>query len=123
MLHKVLNEIQQFTAGDETILREVLHPKNDAIELNYSIAHAIVLPGEKSLPHTLHERSEVYYILNGTGKAFIAKEEKILNPGDTLYIPAGAEQWIENIGEENLVFLAIVSPPWSEESEEVHQVE
>jgi len=119
MLLKKLKDIPQFTAGDKTILREVLHPKNDAIEMNYSIAHAIVLVGEKSLPHILHGRSEVYYILSGMGEVHINEERQVMEKGDTVFIPAGACQWIENVGEVDLVFLAMVSPPWSEESEEV----
>ena len=42
-----------------------------------------------------------------------------MEKGDTVFIPAGANQWIENVGEVDLVFLAMVSPPWSEETEEV----
>jgi len=119
MLLKKLKDIPQFIAGDKTILREVLHPKNDAIEMNYSIAHAIVQVGEKSLPHVLHERSEVYYILEGKGEMHIDNEIQLMEKGDTVFIPAGANQWIENMGEKDLVFLAMVSPPWTEESEEV----
>ena len=116
---KKLKDIPQFTAGDKTILREVLHPKNDAIEMNYSMAHAVVLVGEKSLPHILHGRSEVYFILSGKGEVHIDEETQVMEIGDTVFIPAGARQWIENMGEVELVFLAMVSPPWSEGSEEV----
>lgn len=119
MLIKVLKDISQFVAGDKTILKEVLHPKNDALDINYSLAHAIVLPSEQSLPHTLHERSEVYYILKGQGEMHINENTKIVNAGDTVFIPAGAEQWIKNTKKEDLEFLAIVSPPWTDESEEI----
>ena len=111
MLLKKLKDIPQFIAGDKTILREVLHPKNDAIEMNYSIAHAVVLVGEKSLPHILRERTEVYYILSGRGEMHINDETQIMEKGDTVFIPAGANQWIENVGEVELAFLAMVSPP------------
>jgi len=111
MLLKKLKDIPQFIAGDKTILREVLHPKNDAIEMNYSIAHAVVLVGEKSLPHILRGRTEVYYILSGRGEMHINDETQIMEKGDTVFIPAGANQWIENVGEVELAFLAMVSPP------------
>jgi len=29
------------------------------------------------------------------------------------YIPSNAKQWIENIGEDDLKFIYIVSPPWN----------
>lgn len=119
MLHKVLKDIPQFLAGDETVLREILHPKNDEVDMNYSIAHAVLPIGKASLPHILNERSEVYFILQGEGEMHINQETKTLRKGDTVFIPAGAEQWIKNIGDGELEFLAMVSPPWTEESEEV----
>ncbi len=122
MLLKKLKDIPQFIAGDKTILREVLHPKNDAIDMNYSMAHAVVLVGEKSLPHVLHGRSEVYFILSGKGEVHIDEKMQVMEKGDTVFIRAGASQWIENVGEVDLVFLAMVSPPWSEESEKVGEL-
>lgn len=119
MLFKNLKNIPEFIAGDKTIIKEVLHPKNDAVELGYSLAHAVVKPGEKSLPHILHTKSEAYFILEGQGMVYIDKKSKLLSKGDTVLIPAGANQWIENTGSEDLEFLAIVSPPWSEETEEI----
>lgn len=119
MLIKSLSQIPQFTAGDETLLREVLHPVNEDIDLNYSIAHAVVLPGKASLPHILHRRSEVYFILNGTGEMHLNGKTAQVKKGDTVFIPAGANQHIVNIGDTDLEFLAMVSPPWTDESEEV----
>ena len=37
--------------------------------------------------------------------------------GDVIVIPAEALQWIENIGNEALIFSAIVSPPWTEDGD------
>ena len=33
------------------------------------------------------------------------------------YIPPNKNQWIENIGENVLVFAALVSPPWRDEDD------
>jgi len=40
MLHKSLEDLKAFEAGDKTNIIEVLHPKNDAISIGYSLAHA-----------------------------------------------------------------------------------
>ncbi|TXB60594.1 cupin domain-containing protein [Phaeodactylibacter luteus] len=119
MLFKPFSQLPAFTAGDETEIREVLHPHNDGVAFGYSLAHATLEPGQASLPHTLHGRSETYIIQSGAGKAMIAGEEVELGPGDTVYIPAGAEQHIRNVGDGPLTFWCIVCPPWSAETEEV----
>jgi len=57
---------KEFIAGDNVILRELLHPDKDKLNLRYSLAHAIVKPGETSYRHKL-KNAEVYYILEGEG--------------------------------------------------------
>ena len=87
--------------------------------LNYSLAHATVKPGEKSLPHKFHEASEVYYILKGKGLMHIDDEIAEVSPRDTIYIPPRAVQWIENKGSDDLEFLCIVDPAWKPDAEEL----
>lgn len=119
MLHKSLADIPQFIAGDKTILREVLHPKNDDIDLPYSIAQCIIKKGNASIPHILQKSSEVYYFLEGEGKAWIDGKSQAVKAGDTLLMPAGVEQYVENTGGNDMTFLCIVSPPWAEDEEVV----
>jgi mannose-6-phosphate isomerase-like protein (cupin superfamily) len=119
MFIKKLNEIPSFVAGDKTIIKEYAHPKNDPIDLNYSLAHAEVSVGEKSEPHILHNNSELYVILEGVGRLYIGSESAILRGGEAALVPKGEKQWIENIGDIPLCFYVIVSPPWQEETEEV----
>lgn len=116
MLTRNLTDCQEFIAGDNTILREILHPDKEALELRYSLAHAIVKPGMTSYLHAL-KTSEVYYILEGEGKMFIDDETKSVKVGDTVYIPPHAKQCIENTGTIDLKFLAIVDPAWQVEDE------
>jgi mannose-6-phosphate isomerase-like protein (cupin superfamily) len=108
-----------FTAGDKTMLRELFHPKNDGLDLGYSIAHAYIERGCASIPHRLTVNSEVYYFIKGVGKFFLNEEVLEVEAGDLVIVPANAWQWVENAGETNLEFLCIVSPPWSSEQEEV----
>ncbi len=113
-----LDDCETFIAGDETILKEILHPDKADLTLRYSLAHAVVRPGNASLPHLL-KTSEVYYILSGTGCMFIDADSAEVGPGHTVYIPPNAVQYIENTGDEDLAFLCIVDPAWQPEDEEV----
>ncbi len=120
MIVKKLNHIESFLAKDKTILKEVLHPAKDKIDLPYSIAHAYLPSGEKSLWHTL-DNTEVYIILKGKGIIFIGDEQKDVEKGDVIVVPPLARQSVSNIGEEILEFFCIVSPEWSADKEEIFE--
>ncbi|MFH1207851.1 MAG: cupin domain-containing protein [Patescibacteria group bacterium] len=118
MLIKDLQNCEEFIAGDNTILRELLHPKKADLQLRYSLAHAVVKPGKTSYPHKL-KTSEVYYILEGEGMMYIGEESEKVHSGQTVYIPPNTKQSIQNTGITELVFLCIVDPAWRKEDEEV----
>jgi mannose-6-phosphate isomerase-like protein (cupin superfamily) len=63
--------------------------------------------------------SEVYYIIAGNGTMHIDDKAFEVGPECTIYIPPNSKQYIENIGNSDLVFLCIVDPPWRMEDEEV----
>jgi mannose-6-phosphate isomerase-like protein (cupin superfamily) len=111
---------EEFIAGDNTRLRELLHPDKDPLELRYSLAHATVPVGEISTPHAL-KTSEVYYILQGTGEMHIDDEVQPVTEGDTIYISPNARQYIHNRGDRPLIFLCIVDPAWRAEDEIVFE--
>jgi mannose-6-phosphate isomerase-like protein (cupin superfamily) len=106
----------EFIAGDNTILREILHPDKRNLDIRYSLAHARVKPGQTSYRHTLRT-SEIYYILDGQGEMMINNEKQVVKPGDTIYIPPQAIQCIRNIADKDLVFLCVVDPAWRAEDE------
>ncbi len=118
MFLRRLDDCEKFIAGDRTVLREMLHPDKAPLELRYSLAHATLLPGERSTPHALRT-SEVYYLLEGRGVMHIDDETREVGPGDTIYIPPRARQFIESTGSGELKFLCIVDPAWREEDEVV----
>jgi len=117
MLIKRLEECVEIIANDGCRLRELLHSDRDGVELPYSLAHARVEAGKGTFPHRLRAQDEVYTILSGGGIMHIGQESEEVSAGDTIFIPAGAEQWIENTSEGELVFTALVSPPWREEDD------
>jgi mannose-6-phosphate isomerase-like protein (cupin superfamily) len=118
MLIKKLSECKEIISGDKCILRELINPLKDDTAIRYSLAHAKVEPGEKSVPHKL-KNTELYYIMQGEGVMHIDKETAEVKENDAVYIPPNAVQYIENTGEKDLVFLAIVDPPWCAEEEEI----
>ncbi|MDD5686763.1 MAG: cupin domain-containing protein [Elusimicrobia bacterium] len=118
MLIKHLKSCPSFIAGDNTILRELLHPDKADLNLRYSLAHAVLKPGKTSQPHKL-KTSEVYYILEGKGKMHIGNESKDVFPSQAIYIPPNTKQYIKNTGKTDLKFLCIVDPAWRPEDEEV----
>lgn len=53
MLIKDVNKSLYSRVLDETILCELLHPKNDEFKINFSVAHAILEPGKSYFPTSL----------------------------------------------------------------------
>ncbi|MFH1379439.1 MAG: cupin domain-containing protein, partial [bacterium] len=86
MIIKKLSACSQFTAGDKSILREILNPIKTTLPIPYSLAHASVKPGNKTLAHRL-KTSEVYYIIEGSGIMHIDNESETVSAGDSIVIP------------------------------------
>jgi len=118
MIIKSLTSMAGFKAGDFSYLRELLHPGKEPLDIGYSLAHAVVKPGQKTLPHRL-KSAEVYYVLEGRGLMHIDAEEAEVEAGQAVYIPPRAVQSIENTGPGDLEFLCIVDPAWRAEEEEI----
>lgn len=100
-----------FISEDGSSLCELLHPHKDNLKLPYSLAYAIIKPGEISQRHKLAV-PEVYYIIEGDGIMHVAHEAEQVHSGQAIYIPADTEQHLENAGSNNLCFLCIVAPPY-----------
>ncbi|HLD85742.1 MAG TPA: cupin domain-containing protein [archaeon] len=110
-------KVKPITAGDGSSLKELLSPKNK-LGSNYSLAHAVVRPGNATKLHRL-KSSEVYYIIHGEGEMYIDDEIREVKEGNAIYIPPNSRQKIMNTGSEDLVLLCIVDPAWEAEQEEI----
>lgn len=119
MLIRRLSDCDEIIAGDNSRLHELLHPDREyKFHGDYSLARAILPAGASSKRHIL-KSSEVYYILSGRGEIHVDNESSAVLTGDLVEIPPGAVQWLKNDGDDNLVFLCIVSPPWRSEDETI----
>lgn len=118
MFVKYLKDCREFAAGDDSNLRELLHPDKIDLQIHYSLAHAKVPAGQKTRLHRLRT-SEVYYIISGQGIMHINEESLEVGSQCTVYIPPHSNQYIENTGNSDLEFLCIVDPAWHQADENV----
>jgi mannose-6-phosphate isomerase-like protein (cupin superfamily) len=117
-IHKKAQSVEAFIAGDDTHIKELMHPKNENIQLPYSLALGSLEKGTSSIAHIL-ENEELYYILDGQAIIYIEDDPVPINKGDSLLIMKGKEQYVKNIGEGKLSFLCIVSPAWEAAKEQI----
>ncbi len=118
MLVRRVKDCEEFIAGDDSVLRELLHPAKSNVEIRYSLAHATVGPGRRTKAHRL-QTAEVYYILQGHGRMHIDAEAAPVTAGCAVYIPPRSVQYMENAGADDLIFLCIVDPAWRQADEEI----
>lgn len=80
-----------------------------------SIARARVEPGITTKWHRLKGVTERYVILEGAGRVEVGTlPPDTVAPGDVVVIPPGVAQRITNTGREDLVFLAICTPRFTQ---------
>ena len=81
-----------------------------------SIARARLKPGVTTRWHRLDGTAERYVILDGSGRIEIGNLPPTeVSAGDVVLIPPMCRQRITNIGEKDLVFLAICTPRFSDD--------
>jgi len=103
MSFKKNSEIQSIQGNEGTIIKQIFHPHNTLNGINYSLAQFTLESGKKSKKHKLTS-SEIYYVLEGSAILKINEDEYSLEKNDSVYVPPNSEQFIKNIGTENLVF-------------------
>lgn len=106
--------IKQYNPDDEFYMDEncyITELANTADDNEVSIARARVEPGITTRWHRLHNVVERYYIISGVARVEVADLPACdVHAGDTITIPALCRQRITNIGNEDLIFLAICTP-------------
>ena len=97
----------------------IIELSNTSDDPDASIARARVLPGVTTCWHRLKGVVERYYIIAGRGRVEVGQlpPQEVI-PGDVILIPAMCRQRITNIGAEDLVFLAICTPRFSNDAYE-----
>lgn len=96
-------------------LCHILELWNRVTDPHVSIVRARVKTGVTTQAHSLEGVSERYLIISGSGQVYIEGLGSLaVCPGDLVFIPPGAIQYIENTGHDDLIFYAICTPRFTE---------
>lgn len=68
---------------------------------NLTLGRVVIKPGECNPRHMHTTCSEVLYLMSGKLKHTIGDDEYILEPGDTITVPAGVYHNAVSVGEED----------------------
>lgn len=69
----------------------------------------VTIPPGRGIAYHLHDgTTETYHILQGTAKYNNNGEEKTIGVGVTTFCPDGEKHSIENIGDDDLQFIALI---------------
>lgn len=99
---------EYFFASEGCYISELSNTSDDQA---VSIAQARVEPGVTTAWHRLKGTIERYVIISGTGRVEIGDAEpRKVSAGDVVHIAAMERQRIANVGDEDLIFLAICTP-------------
>ena len=98
--------------GEPCYISELI---NDEAWPEFSIARTRVEPGITTQLHALSVH-EVYVIESGTGLMAVGDDAPFpVGPGEIVTIPKHCSQSIENTGTDDLLFLCICTPRFSQE--------
>ncbi len=108
------NQVKPFITKDTSEIREILSPNNSGIR-RQSLAEARVAAGKSTEEHYHMHSEEIYYILRGKGRMWIIGKSHDVRAGDGIVILPGRKHWIENTGQQSLVFLCCCAPAYTHE--------
>jgi len=74
---------------------------------NYKVKRIDVLPGKRLSYQKHSQRSEHWFVIQGTGRMTLNEEHILLGPGEAIDVPVGAAHRIENIGADVLSFVEV----------------
>lgn len=111
-----INLDAEFYTSEKCYIIEVSNTQNDP---DASIARARVSPGVTTRWHRLIGTTERYVILKGSARVEVGNlQPQDVGTGDVVVIPPGCRQRIANLGQDDLIFLAICTPRFRPESYE-----
>ena len=103
--------LREFATSERCHITELL---NHPTQPDVSLARARVTPGVVTELHAL-DVEETYVIEAGRGMMELDGERFPVAAGDSVLIPAGTPQRIENVGTADLVFLCLCRPRFQPE--------
>lgn len=83
--------------------------------IHHSFVHVVIPPGKSSNAHYHKVSEETYYILKGIGSMVVDAKEFRLQPGQAFLIKPCETHQIFNDGQDNLEFLTVSAPAWTDD--------
>ncbi len=96
------------------IIYELFGRKVEPKNTGHSLAQIILPSGTGSAKHYHPEFEESYYMLSGSAEIILGEERATLQTGDAVIIPPHSDHKIWNKTDQDVVFIAICVPAWSE---------
>ena len=105
------DSLTEFAIPEGCFVSELCNEPEDS---SVSIALARVKTGTRTQSHYLDGVDERYLIIAGKGRVEVAGLSPTeVEAGDLVVIPAGKHQSIENVGNTDLLFYCICTPPFN----------
>ena len=103
----------EFYTRERCFITELL---NDEADPDVSLARCRVEPGVTTELHRLSV-AERYVVIDGQGLMHVGEATPYpIGAGDTVFIPAGESQQVNNTGEADLVFFCVCTPRFTADS-------
>ena len=113
---KKQNLKEEFYISENCYVTELSNSPDDP---DLSIARARVEPGVTTRRHRLKGITERYFIISGKGLVEVGElPPQEVTTGDIVFIPPMCPQRITNIGKDDLIFLAICTPRYTQDAYE-----
>ncbi|KAF0197224.1 MAG: mannose-6-phosphate isomerase [Bacillota bacterium] len=112
MIRKAIEMIvdvhSEFLGGKGTLVNTHFLDKQNSAGTGRLFVKSTLSPGSSIGYHTHKGDLEVYYILSGKALVSDNGKESILEAGDSIYTPNGSSHSIENVGEVDLEYVALI---------------
>lgn len=102
-----VTEVPLFTGG-KVYTQSVL--EEDFGTGKIQIVNVQFAPGARNKFHT-HSRAQILYVTEGKGIIATRDKQQIVEPGTTIFIPAGEEHWHGASNDSSFAHLSIIGTP------------
>lgn len=101
-------ELKNAQGGLETIFPNVILEGEEFTDAG-RLFNIVTFPPKSSIGYHMHNgESETYVVLSGEGKYSDNGTEVMVGVGDVTFCPSGEGHGLENIGDEDLVVIALI---------------
>jgi mannose-6-phosphate isomerase-like protein (cupin superfamily) len=106
------SNVSSYRTKDGSRVWELFHPGSSPV-VGFSVAEALLGPGQGTRAHRHRMSQEVYYILEGGGVMRLGEDTFNVAPGDAILIPPGRTHSVNNNCAGVLRILCVCCPPYS----------